>query len=96
MLNLTYEHKLDPTESQVAVFEQWLEICRKVYNFALADRKDWVNSRKCRIDCCSLQLQVRARSVRKRDIVAAEVVLQRGLNSSAGQVEVNSCGGQAA
>ena len=32
----------------------WLEICRGVYNYALGERKDWVNSRKCDINSCSL------------------------------------------
>ncbi|MCU0527023.1 MAG: transposase [Elainella sp. Prado103] len=34
---------------------EWLETCRKVYNYALRERKDWVNSRKCSINACSLQ-----------------------------------------
>lgn len=28
---------------------------RRVWNFALAERKDWYNSRSCRIDACSLK-----------------------------------------
>ena len=55
MFNLTYEFKLKPTKTQVAIFEDWLEQCRKVYNYALRERKDWYNSRKCRIDACSLR-----------------------------------------
>ncbi len=55
MFNLTYEFKLKPTKTQVAIFEDWLEQCRKVYNYALLERKDWYNSRKCRIDACSLR-----------------------------------------
>ncbi|MCC3566657.1 MULTISPECIES: helix-turn-helix domain-containing protein, partial [unclassified Microcoleus] len=55
MFNLTYEFKLKPTKTQVAIFEDWLEQCRKVYNYALQERKDWYNSRKCRIDACSLR-----------------------------------------
>ncbi len=33
----------------------WLEISRKVYNYALREIKDWVNSRKCSLDYCSLE-----------------------------------------
>ncbi|KAM3093689.1 helix-turn-helix domain-containing protein [Phormidesmis sp. 146-35] len=40
MLNLTYEYKLIPTDAQREAFDHWLEICRKVYNFALRERKD--------------------------------------------------------
>ena len=33
----------------------WLEISRKVYNYALREIKDWVKSRKCSLDYCSLE-----------------------------------------
>jgi putative transposase len=55
MLNYTYEYKLIPTSEQAATIDHWLELCRKVYNFALAERRDWVNSRKCSINACSLR-----------------------------------------
>ncbi len=55
MLNLTYEYKLIPTNTQRQTFDQWLNICRQVYNFALRERKDWVNSRKCDTNSCSLK-----------------------------------------
>ncbi|WP_375340802.1 helix-turn-helix domain-containing protein [Okeania sp. SIO2C9] len=32
----------------------WLEQCRRVYNYALAERKDWINSRKCPVNACSI------------------------------------------
>ncbi|MEQ8536995.1 MAG: transposase [Coleofasciculus sp. D1-CHI-01] len=55
MFTLIYEFKLKPTNAQVAVFQQWLEQCRKVYNYALRERKDWVNSRKCKGYACSVK-----------------------------------------
>ncbi|MBD2512486.1 transposase [Nostoc muscorum FACHB-395] len=55
MFNLTYEFKLKPTQSQIAIFEDWLEQCRRVYNYALAERKDWIKSRSCQINACSLR-----------------------------------------
>jgi putative transposase len=55
MLNLTYEYKLIPSDAQRETFDQWLDICRKVYNFALRERKDWVNSRQCDINSCSIK-----------------------------------------
>lgn len=57
MLTLTYEYKLIPTQKQVVEIENILAVCRKVWNFALRERKDWVNARKCRIDACSLELE---------------------------------------
>ncbi|MBO3462437.1 transposase [Aetokthonos hydrillicola Thurmond2011] len=55
MFTLTYEFKLKPTAKQVAIFEEWLEINRKVYNYALAERKDWFKSRSCQVNACSLR-----------------------------------------
>ena len=51
----TYEFKLKPTVKQVSIFESWLIACRQVYNYALAERKAWINSRKCKINACSIQ-----------------------------------------
>ncbi|WP_332960609.1 transposase [Microcoleus sp. AR_TQ3_B6] len=53
MFNLTLELKLKPTVAQIAVFEDWLEQSPKVYNYALKERKDWYNSRKCQINSYS-------------------------------------------
>ncbi|MCC3406600.1 MAG: transposase [Microcoleus sp. PH2017_10_PVI_O_A] len=55
MLNLTYEYKLKPTAKQLAIFENWLEQCRRVYNYALAERKDWFKSRSCQVNACSIR-----------------------------------------
>jgi putative transposase len=54
MLNLSYEYKLRPTDAQVLEIERTLVICRKVWNFALRERKHWINSRKCPINACSI------------------------------------------
>lgn len=55
MLTRTYEFKLKPTIEQAFIFESWLVACRKVYNYALAERKTWVNSRRCEVNVCSIQ-----------------------------------------
>jgi len=55
MFNLTYEFKLKPTQNQIAMFEQWLETHRRVYNHALAERKDWYRSRSCQVNACNLR-----------------------------------------
>jgi putative transposase len=54
MLNMTWEFKLEPTESQVSEIEHTLAVCRKVWNFALRERKDWLNSRKSPVNACSI------------------------------------------
>ncbi|MEQ9552514.1 MAG: helix-turn-helix domain-containing protein, partial [Coleofasciculus sp. G3-WIS-01] len=53
MLTLTYEYKIEPTIEQVAAIERYLEVCRKVWNYALRERKDWLNSRKSDVNACS-------------------------------------------
>jgi putative transposase len=54
MFSLTYEFRLKPTQQQAETFQDWLEINRQVYNYALAERKDWYKSRSCQINACSL------------------------------------------
>lgn len=55
MLNLTYSYRIDPDLDQEAQMLDWLEQCRRVYNYALAERKDWINSRKCPVNACSIR-----------------------------------------
>ncbi|BAZ24471.1 putative transposase IS891/IS1136/IS1341 family protein [Kalymmatonema gypsitolerans NIES-4073] len=54
MLTLTYEYKAKPTKEQIQMIEHTLDMCRKVWNFALRERKDWLNSRSCQVNACSL------------------------------------------
>ncbi|NJR50665.1 MAG: transposase, partial [Leptolyngbyaceae cyanobacterium CSU_1_3] len=54
MLNMTWEFKLEPTPDQVAEIDRILEVCRNVWNFALRERKDWLNSRKSPVNACSI------------------------------------------
>jgi len=55
MLTLTYRYRAYPTEPQVAQAENWLETCRLVKNYAIRERKDWIASRKCPVNACSIQ-----------------------------------------
>ena len=55
MFHLTYEFKLKPTPAQIAILEDWLEQCRRVYNYALAERKHWFGSRSCQVNACSVR-----------------------------------------
>ncbi|CCQ60905.1 helix-turn-helix domain-containing protein [Crocosphaera watsonii] len=53
MLTLTYEYKLIPDRQQIEVIEHTLNVCRFVWNHALRERKDWLNSRKSPVQQCS-------------------------------------------
>jgi putative transposase len=72
LFTLTYEFKLKPTSAQVAIFENWLEQCRRVYNYALAERKDWFKSRSCQINVCSLHCQYIIPADKRRPTYASQ------------------------
>ena len=55
MLNMTWEFKLEPTAEQVSGIEDIFDVCRSVWNFALRERKDWLDSRKCPVNACSIR-----------------------------------------
>lgn len=54
MLSLTYSYRIYPDITQEARMLTWMELCRGVYNYALAERRDWMNSRKCAVNACSI------------------------------------------
>ncbi|WNC86193.1 helix-turn-helix domain-containing protein [Thermosynechococcus sp. QKsg1] len=54
MLTLTYEYKLKLTQQQAKQIDHDLEVCRRVWNHALRERKNWIASRKCPVNACSL------------------------------------------
>ena len=43
-----------PRQFRNKSFLDWLLVCRRVYNYCLAERKDWIKSRKSPADRCSL------------------------------------------
>lgn len=51
---MTWEFKLKPTAEQVSEIEHTLDVCRNVWNFALRERKDWLDSRKSPVNACSI------------------------------------------
>ncbi|MGL5924642.1 RNA-guided endonuclease InsQ/TnpB family protein [Chroococcidiopsis sp.] len=55
MLNLTYSYRIYPNVSAESIMLDWLEQSRRVYNYALAERRDWIKSRKCAVNACSLK-----------------------------------------
>ena len=53
-LIMNYTYRIQPSVAQQKLMLSWLETCRRLYNRCLRDLKDWMNSRKCPIDRCSL------------------------------------------
>ncbi|MCZ8027174.1 MAG: transposase, partial [Microcystis sp. LE19-10.1B] len=54
MITLTYQYKLKVNRQQEREIIHILNVAKSVYNYALSERKDWLNSRKCLADRCSL------------------------------------------
>ena len=57
MLNLIYSYRIYPDIDQETIMIDWLEQCRRVYNYALRERKDWMNSRRCQVNACSIRAE---------------------------------------
>ncbi len=51
---LNYTYRIYPDAPQEELLLEWLETCRVSYNYALRELKDYIASRKCAIDRCSL------------------------------------------
>ncbi|NEP29688.1 helix-turn-helix domain-containing protein, partial [Moorena sp. SIO3I6] len=52
---MNYCYRIYPSAIQEQQLLEWLEVSRLLYNQGLREIKDWINSRKCRVNCCSLQ-----------------------------------------
>ncbi len=52
---LNYVYRIYPDSNQMELLNEWLETCRVSYNYALRELKDWIASRKCQVDRCSLE-----------------------------------------
>jgi len=55
MLSLTYTYRIYPDLTQEARMLTWMEQCRRVYNYALTERRNWIASRKCAVNVCNLR-----------------------------------------
>lgn len=51
---LTYCYRIKPSPQQVATMDNWLELLRRHWNYALGQRLDWLRRSRCQIDRCSL------------------------------------------
>jgi putative transposase len=55
MLTMNYTYRIYPDAEPEAELLDWLETCRRTYNYALRELKEWIASRKCMADRCSLE-----------------------------------------
>jgi putative transposase len=49
-----YQYRLRLTATQQATIDQWLELCRRQYNYRLAERFNWWEQNRCDINACPL------------------------------------------
>ena len=54
MLSFTFQYKLILKQKEATLIDEWLEICRRVYNWNNCERKDWIKARKNDVNSCSL------------------------------------------
>ena len=54
----TYLYKLKPTDKHIIQFEQWLGVCRLIYNMALEIKDAWYKKRRVNISKGELQKQI--------------------------------------
>ncbi|MFQ3585054.1 MAG: transposase [Cyanobacteriota bacterium] len=53
-MRTSYQYRLRLTKAQEATFERWLELCRRQYNYRLAERFNWWEQNRCDVHACPL------------------------------------------
>lgn len=51
---ITYQYRIKPNSEQIAIMDNWLELLRRHWNYALGQRLDWLHRTRCQIDRCSI------------------------------------------
>ncbi|NEP33380.1 MULTISPECIES: RNA-guided endonuclease TnpB family protein [Moorena] len=53
-MRTAYQYRLRLTRQQQVTIDQWLDICRRQYNYRLAERFNWWEQNRCDINACPL------------------------------------------
>lgn len=53
-MRTAYQYRLRLTPQQQATIDQWLELCRRQYNYRLAERFNWYEENQCDVNACPL------------------------------------------
>ncbi len=67
-MQLTYKYKLKPSLPQVALFQNWIELCRRQYNFRLSQRFNWYEQTRTPVNACPLNASIVAVAQIYKDI----------------------------
>jgi putative transposase len=53
-MRTAYQYRLRLTTTQQATIDEWIELCRRQYNYRLAERFNWYEHNRCNINACPL------------------------------------------
>lgn len=53
-MRTAYQYRLRLTRRQQATVDNWLELCRRQYNYRLAERFNWWEQNRCDVNACPL------------------------------------------
>jgi len=53
-MRTAYQYRLRLTTAQQATIDEWLELCRRQYNYRLAERFNWWEQNRCDVNACPL------------------------------------------
>lgn len=53
-MRTAYQYRLRPTSIQVAIFDSWLDLLRRQYNYRLNERFNWYEQNRCDVNACPL------------------------------------------
>lgn len=67
-MQLTYKYKLKPSLPQIALFQNWIELCRRQYNFRLSQRFNWYEQTRTPVNACPLNASIVAVAQIYKDI----------------------------
>lgn len=84
-MQLTYKYKLKPTKPQAGLFQIWIELCRRQYNFRLGQRFDWYEQTRTSINACPLNVSIVA-----VDDIYKNIPLEKELSKGKRKGEVKS------
>jgi putative transposase len=53
-MRTAYQYRLRLTQQQQDKIDQWLDLCRRQYNYRLAERFNWYEQNRCDVNACPL------------------------------------------
>lgn len=53
-MRIAYQYRLRLTNQQQSTIDEWIELCRRQYNYRLAERFNWYEQNRCDVNACPL------------------------------------------